>query len=92
MKTILFYGQEDRERLEAIVPAERYAQLRSDLKSLIEPFLNGHLAYIPGPDTISPDHYFDYVHIDKKGYEMLLNTLWPQIEAWTCPATRPGSD
>ncbi|HUT22979.1 MAG TPA: hypothetical protein VM492_01410 [Sumerlaeia bacterium] len=79
-KAILFYAYEDRVRLRSIIADERYSRLRADLEAVAAPYIGPTLLFLPGAQTIPHERYLDHVHVDREGYRLLLDYLWPKIE------------
>jgi lysophospholipase L1-like esterase len=79
-KAILFYAYEDRVRLRSIIADERYSRLRADLEAVAAPYIGPTLLFLPGAQTIPHERYLDHVHVDREGYRLLLDYLWPEIE------------
>ena len=76
---VLFYGQEDSRQRGRVISKERYEALRGQLADVLRPHLGTGAAYVPGPEDIASEHYLDYVHVDREGYRMLAETLWPHV-------------
>ena len=80
-KFLLFYARENPDVRESLVDASTYARRRADLRSLIAPHLSASLRYHEGETDLPGEHYLDHVHVDAVGYERLMHTLWPEIQA-----------
>lgn len=80
-KFLLFYARENPDVRESLVDASTYARRRAELRDLVAPHLSASLRYHEGETNLPGEHYLDHVHVDAVGYERLVHTLWPEIQA-----------
>ena len=82
---VLFYAREDPERMTEVVERPRYEALRTELRALVEPKLGPRMTYLDGPADLPSARYLDHVHVDREGYQVYLEHLWPACQAALAP-------
>lgn len=78
-KVVVFYARENPEVLEDLIERNRYKDLTSELRRVVEQYPPETVAYVPGVEAIPPESYLDHVHVDFAGYRILIEHLWPEV-------------
>ena len=80
IKCLLFYASEHKGRLSTIIDEDKFQKLKSAFENSFKDLIKDDIAYCPNYDTMPPERYIDHVHVDKDGYVLILDTLWPYIK------------
>jgi len=78
-KVVVFYARENPDVIDELIDRERYARLSAKLCGLIESGSPENIAFVPGVTAIPPECYLDHVHVDARGYQILVDHLWMRI-------------
>lgn len=77
---LFFYATENPGVRPSILDQGRYDRLLQRLQEIVDTHAGEHVRFISPVYYAPASRYLDQVHVDAKGYEMLLETLWPYIE------------
>lgn len=79
MKTILFYANEDKEKIDSIIDTHHYHHLIQTLKTDISSLSCETLLYLNDIASLNPEHYIDFVHPNPEGYSIIAKRLFPFV-------------
>jgi hypothetical protein len=78
-KTLVFYAKENPELLDNLIDGTRYDEFHRELSAIMDRYTGRHLVFVPAVDELAPPHYLDHVHLNRDGYHVQLDRMWPAL-------------
>ena len=76
---LVFYATEDATQMEDILEPSKYSRLIDNLGVVIAQWGKGEIRSILHIANLLPEHYIDYVHLNRSGYSVLAESLMEEL-------------
>lgn len=89
-KSVVFYTTENNQEFDQIMDHDRAARIRSRILSFLARYASPILKVVPPLETIPPEHFLDFMHLDAQGYHIVAQRIAPLVSVLLKKASVSG--